>query len=245
MKPMFEIPFPILKGISYGILAPFFQFEVRGLERIRNLRGRLLLAGNHTGLLDSLALIAGFNRYFRFIMTEEVFGWGLIGKIVKHGNIIPLYKKKAKRVMLDAVERLRREEAICIFPEGKLTGDGELNPFNEGVAFLQEKTGALIVPFVIHGGFEAWSITSPRPTFRKIILEFGEPILPGHGQTRDKLTRMLQERVQALKDKLDGKLILSLNGQDLIELDKEALQITGSALSGQPGTLVTSRVLAG
>ncbi|HEY9686579.1 MAG TPA: lysophospholipid acyltransferase family protein [Coleofasciculaceae cyanobacterium] len=201
MNPSFEIPFPILKTISEGVLASLFQFEVRGRHHVEKLDGRLLLAGNHTGLLDSLAVIAAFRRNFRFIMTEEVFTWGLIGKIVRYGNIIPLYKGKAKRAMQEVIERLRRDEAICIFPEGKLTEDGSLAAFNEGVAYLHGKSDAPIVPFVIHGGFEAWPIGRRFPRPRKIILEFGEPVLPGHPLSRRELTRLLQERVEAMKNK--------------------------------------------
>jgi 1-acyl-sn-glycerol-3-phosphate acyltransferase len=205
MNPSFEIPFPILKTFSAGVLASLFQFEVRGEHHVEKLRGRLLLAGNHTGLLDSLAVIAAFRRNFRFIMTEEVFSWGLIGKIVRYGNIIPLYKGRAKRAMLEVIERLRREEVICIFPEGRLTEDGSLAAFNEGVAYLHGKSDAPIVPFVIHGGFEAWPIGRRLPRPRKIILEFGEPILPGHPLSREELTRLLQERVEAMKNKLHNK----------------------------------------
>jgi 1-acyl-sn-glycerol-3-phosphate acyltransferase len=202
MHPSFEIPFPVLKTISESVLASLFQFEVCGRHHVEALRGRVLLAGNHTGLLDSLAVIAAFRRNFRFIMTEEVFTWGLIGKIVRYGNIIPLYKGKARRAMQEVIERLRREEAICIFPEGKLTEDGNLTAFNEGVAYLHDKSDAPIVPFVIHGGFEAWPVGSRFPRLRKVILEFGEPILPGHPLSRQELTRLLQERVEAMKNRL-------------------------------------------
>lgn len=212
-KSVFEIPFGLLKLISWLMLKPFFGFEVRGLQHLQACRNGVILAGNHTGFLDSLTVLVGCARYFRFMMTEEVFSWGLIGKLVPFGNIIPLYKGREKRALVDAVQLLKQGGALCIFPEGKLTKDGCLNPFHEGVAYLQEKSGAAIVPFAIHGGFEAWPQARRLPVFRKVILEFGEPMTSPaplvnaaavtHSANRAKVVKALEYRVLALKAALD------------------------------------------
>ncbi len=207
-KSDFEIPFGLLRLIAWLLLRPFFGFEVRGLHHLRSCRGGVILAGNHTGFLDSLAVLVSCSRYFRFMMTEEVFGWGMIGRLVPYGNIIPLYKGREKRALLDAIRALQGNGIICIFPEGQLTQDGELNPFHEGVAYLQEKSGASIVPFAIHGGFEAWPQVCKLPIFRKVILEFGEPLGMAaasvtHPENRAKVIKTLEHRVMTLKVALD------------------------------------------
>lgn len=198
MSRTFEIPYPLLRLIAWSVLKPFFRFEIRGLEHLEHIQGRVILAGNHTGMLDSLTIAAACRRYFRFLMTEEVFGWGLIGKLVPYANIIPLYKGREKQALLRAIQELRQEGAICIFPEGKLTENGQLNPFNEGVALLHQKGRAPIVPFAIHGGFSAWPVGRRLPSFRKVILEFAPPILPDEITHRAVLTRTLQNQVNAM-----------------------------------------------
>jgi 1-acyl-sn-glycerol-3-phosphate acyltransferase len=199
-KSTVELPFGVLRLIAACILRPLFRFEIRGAEHLACCRDSVILAGNHSGYLDSLAVLVSCPRYFHFLMTEEVFGWGWIGKLVRHANIIPLYKGREKRGMVEALQTLCQGGVICIFPEGKLTQDGELNPFNEGVAFLHQKSGAPIVPFWIEGGFEAWPQTQRWPVFRKVILQFGEPIEMEGCEKRSEIVQTLEQRVLGIRD---------------------------------------------
>lgn len=199
-KSSFELPFGLLRLIAWCILKPWFRFEICGGEHLANCDGPIILAGNHTGYLDGPALLASCPRYFQFLMTEEVFGWGLIGKLVRHGNIIPLYAGREKRGLVEALRVLQQGGVLGIFPEGKLTQDGNLNPFNEGVAFLQEKSGAPIVPFWISGGFEAWPQTRRFPKFHPVVLQFGEPLEAGLCQSRAEVVKVLEERLLAMRD---------------------------------------------
>ncbi|MCE3234196.1 MAG: acyl-[ACP]--phospholipid O-acyltransferase [Vampirovibrio sp.] len=214
-KSRFEIPYALLRGIAWTILKAGFAFEVRGINHLAACRQGLILAGNHTGLLDSLTIYAACQRYFRFMMTEEVFTWGLIGKLVPYGNIISLYQGRERKALMETIQLLRQGSMVCIFPEGKLTQDGHLNRFNEGVAFLQQKSGAPILPFAIHGGFEAWAHTSRLPHFRKVILEFGPPIEAGQYNTRTEIVQALEIRVRQMKTALDEsqgmKPVINLN----------------------------------
>ncbi len=212
--PFCELPFPFLKLLSWCIVKPFFSFEARGLHHLQRINGPVILAGNHTGFLDAPMLLAAANRYFHFIMTEEVLDWGLLGYVVRFGNIIPLYKGKEKRALAEVVRKLKNGATVCIFPEGKLTQDGNLNPFNEGAAFLQEKSGAPIIPFTIYGGFEAWPQVRQWPVFRKIILQFGEPIESNVHQDRKRITEILKSKIQTMKDTLEKT---SLTRQQLLE----------------------------
>lgn len=204
-KSRFEIPFFILRIIAWCIMKPFFRIEIRGQAVLNACDQGVILAGNHTGLLDSLTLLVACQRYFRFLMIDEVFSWEWVGKLVPYGNIIPLYQDRHRRVLVETVQQLRQGMAICIFPEGKLTQDGALNPFNKGVAYLQQKSGMPIVPFAISGGFEAWPQAQKWPRFRKIILQFGEPIQADLCETREKVIQTLEQRVQIMKLTLDGQ----------------------------------------
>ena len=58
-------------------------------------------------------------------------------------------------MMEKAFERVRHAlgegEVIGIFPEGKLTRDGEMNPFRPGIEKIVEQTGAPVVPLALRG----------------------------------------------------------------------------------------------
>ena len=205
MKSTFEIPYDLLhRFCRYGLKA-CFAFEVQGLEHLKQIPGAVILAGNHTGLLDSLIILAAFNQPFRFLMDERVFGWGFIGKLVRYGNILPLNPGKPKDGMRAAIQSLQTGTSICIFPEGKLSVNGQLGKFQEGVAFLQEKSGATILPFVICGGFEAWPYGQRFPRFHPIQLVFGEPILCEMGKNRVEVIVLLRSQISKILSTTETK----------------------------------------
>lgn len=159
-----------------------FGFEVRGTEHLtRQLlqQGGLILAGNHTGLLDVPVVVAAFKYPFTFLVREEVLEWERVGWLVKHGNTLTLWKDQQKKVLAEVVERLSAGERFAIFPEGQLSRDGTVGPFLDGVGYLSAKTNTPILPFVIHGGYDAWPENAPKPRRgAKIVLEFLPPLLP-------------------------------------------------------------------
>lgn len=199
-KSRFRIPFPIIRLLSLLLMKPFFQLEIRGRAHFETLCEPVIFAGNHTGYLDSLIVAAAINRPFTFLMSEEVFSWKRVGKLVPYGNTLPLNMQKPLACFRETLTLLAKKQSICIFPEGKLTLDGQLAAFNPGVAFLQEKSKAPVVPFAIRGGFDAWAIDTPRPVFRKIVIEFGEPILPQAASSREDVTALIKSKVQSLLD---------------------------------------------
>lgn len=217
MENRMELPLWFWRAVSRVTLALFFDFEVRGLEHLHARKGALILAGNHQGLLDTPMITAAVSRPFRFVMAELVFGWGWIGKMVRHAHIIPLAPGREKQVLSDIVARLKREEAVCIFPEGKLTEDGGLGPFREGAAFLHAKSGAPIIPFAIYGGFETWPIDQKAPSrHRRLVLQFGPPLETADQPGRAELTARLQAAVSGMWNQLRSEhapVDLPVNGR--------------------------------
>ena len=56
-----------------------------------------------------------------------------------------------ERAFAEAAEALRAGEIVGIFPEGKLTETGELNPFRPGVQQMIETTPVPVVPMALRG----------------------------------------------------------------------------------------------
>jgi len=57
--------------------------------------------------------------------------------------------EKSLRNHIDILKN--KKGSVCIFPEGKVTKDGNLQDFKGGVAFLAQHTGASVVPVRILG----------------------------------------------------------------------------------------------
>ena len=208
-KSRFELPFPLMRVVARCILRCGFAFEVQGQEHLTlnnpNTSG-LILAGNHTGYLDSLVIMAGVARRFKFLMTHEVFDWGWVGRCVPYVNIIPIAPGREKRALVEAARDLQQSGVICIFPEGRLSRDGALGSFQSGVGLLQQKSGVPIIPFAICGGFAAWPEGQRFPRFGKILLRFGEPIFPDTSADRQAITQTLKARVQDLLSEGNAQL---------------------------------------
>ena len=196
--------------IYWMLLLPFslvfrcvFPFRVRGIENLPR-QGGYILAGNHTGWLDSLIIATACPQPITFIAKKRFFSWRPLGWIMKITRQIPWERGGWSDTMTASVSRLQNGGVVCVFPEGRVTYDGQLGRFRRGVRDLQKSSEALVVPFCIHGGFEAWSCNQKYPTRRPIWIEFGTP--DNHVDPKEMQANILQMKrdLEHLED-LDSK----------------------------------------
>jgi 1-acyl-sn-glycerol-3-phosphate acyltransferase len=70
---------------------------------------------------------------------------------------------------------------VCIFPEGKLTSDGELNEFKNGIERIIQENPVPVIPMALQGLWGSFFSRDPRKGFFKrlwsrITLVAGEPV---------------------------------------------------------------------
>ena len=98
------------------------------------------------------------------------------------------------RAFAEAAEALRAGEIVGIFPEGKLTDTGELNPFRPGVAQMLATTSVPVVPMALSGLWGSFFSRSSggramrrlRGIFSRITLAVA-PVVPPEQVTLDGL----------------------------------------------------------
>jgi 1-acyl-sn-glycerol-3-phosphate acyltransferase len=73
---------------------------------------------------------------------------------------------------------LEKGENILIFPEGKRSPDGSIQPLEGGVALLSLKSRCSILPVYVYGTFSALPSGKTFPRAVKIIMNYGFPIDP-------------------------------------------------------------------
>jgi len=56
---------------------------------------------------------------------------------------------------------------VCIFPEGKLTGDGEIDVFRGGVSRILEETPVPVIPLALQGLWGSFFSRDPGKGFFK------------------------------------------------------------------------------
>jgi 1-acyl-sn-glycerol-3-phosphate acyltransferase len=86
-----------------------------------------------------------------------------------------------------------------IFPEGKLSLDGNMNEFKSGVGLLVKEMDVLVVPAKIHGLYEIMNHCSRWPQKKgEVTLRFGDPISFSPEATYDEITQRLEHEVRFL-----------------------------------------------
>jgi 1-acyl-sn-glycerol-3-phosphate acyltransferase len=126
--------------ILFPVTSLLFKIRWRHLDRMpAPSQGGVLIAVNHVSYADTLLtarMIWSSGRVPRFMIKAGVFGWPVIGYMMKGSGQIPVYRgtADAAQSLRDAVDALRRGEAVVIYPEGTTTKDPDNWP-------MQAKTG--------------------------------------------------------------------------------------------------------
>ena len=153
-----------------------FGMEVRGRSHIPR-RGGFLLASNHLSYLDPPLLGAACSRRLSFMAQAKLFDHALLGAFMRGVHVIPLQRGEGDvAAVREAVRRLRRGEAVAIFPEGWRQFSGRLGAAKGGVGLLAEAARVPIIPVLVHGTFDALPPGSRRVTRAKIRVAFGPQI---------------------------------------------------------------------
>ena len=168
-------------------------------------KGKVILAGNHTGHLDPFILQMATKRQLWFVTGPAAFKVPIVRYLLKFYNVLPLNFGKGLEAIDSAVTELKKGEAVIIFPEGKFTPNGELCKFNRGVGIMAKHADCSIVPFCIQGGFETWNKNRKLPKiFNTIVIQFGQPVKDLTKSEKD-IAHELQLRVNFMKKALERR----------------------------------------
>ena len=127
-------------ALLYPLDGLLFKIRWRHLERVPSPeQGGVIIVVNHISQIDTVLmarLVWQTGRVPRFMIKAGVFGWPIVGYMMKGAGQIPVYRgtADAAQSLRDAVTALERGEAIVIYPEGTTTKDPDGWP-------MQAKTG--------------------------------------------------------------------------------------------------------
>ena len=168
--------FLIIKYTDVLILKVFFRIEVKNTHLIPK-EGAIIITSNHTSHMDGMILQATFPKRITYMMLLKNYDtWGKW--FFKTQHAIPLKEQGINcNALKEGLELLRNNGALAIFPEGKISPDGNLQDGKHGISFLAIKSEATVVPAYIDGAFEVLPAGAFSPRFfRKIKVTYGEPI---------------------------------------------------------------------
>ncbi|MDO9541035.1 MAG: lysophospholipid acyltransferase family protein [Kiritimatiellia bacterium] len=188
------------------------RYRASGKENVPA-QGGIIIASNHASYLDPPLLGCALkHRYVRFLARDSLFQNRLgqwwankVGVVFIDRNRGDLAAFKA------ALTILKAGGALCLFPEGTRTLDGNLQSPKAGIGFLIVKSAVPVVPAYIEGSFAAFSKGAGRIRPAKITVRYGQPISPeefqrlGSDKTAyHKAAALVMEKIAALRPNPDG-----------------------------------------
>ena len=149
------VPEFLMRFLSWVLVNVMYRIKVRGLENIPE-TGPALIVSNHVSFMDALIIGGSVRRPVRFVMDHNIFKIPVMGFIFRTSRAIPIAPaREDPQALQTAFDRIDAEladgEIVCIFPEGKLTRDGEMNEFKKGLERILERRPVPVVPMALRG----------------------------------------------------------------------------------------------
>ncbi|MEQ6331450.1 MFS transporter [Pseudomonas chengduensis] len=180
-----------------------YRVEHKGLDAIPD-EGPAVLVCNHVSFVDALLIGGAVRRPVRFVMYYKIYDLPVLNFIFRTAGTVPIAGRNEDLLIYDAAfkkiaEYLRNGELVCIFPEGKLTADGELDEFRSGVERILEENPVPVIPMALQGLWGSFFSRDPhkglfKRLWSRVCLVAGAPIAPEQAKREE-----LQVQVAALR----------------------------------------------
>jgi len=200
------VPEFLMRFLAWLLIHTFYRVDKEGLDNIPA-EGPCIIVCNHVSFVDAVVIAGAVRRPIRFVMDHRIFKVPVLSFIFRTMRTIPIAPAREDPAMKDrafaeAAKALEAGEIVAIFPEGRLTETGELNPFRPGVQQMIATTPVPVVPMALRGLWGSFFSRSReggvferlRGFFARIAIVVAPPVPP------DRVTlESLQATVLALR----------------------------------------------
>lgn len=185
------VPEFLLRFIAWLLVHTFYRLRLTGIGHIPE-RGGAVLVCNHVSFVDAIVIMSASPRPIRFVMDHRIFKTVFVSWVFRQAKAIPIAPAHQDGAMLEqayeaCAQALRDGELVCIFPEGKLTRTGDINPFRRGVSEIIRRAPAPVIPMALRGLWGSffsryhdagWPHPLRRGLTSRLTLAVGEPCEP-------------------------------------------------------------------
>lgn len=197
------------------ILGPLFKLYYNPKiinKEVIPVDGPILLVGNHKHIMDQCSVIVSTKRVIHYMAKKEYFD-GKFAWFFKAVGCISVDREAHDGVAKnEALEVLKKEGAIGLFPEGTRikTKEKLLLDFKFGTVSMAQKSGATIVPYAISGDYKFRS--------KNLMVRFGKPFKISdkddlkekneylYNQIKDLLLENLKETNRTEKEEMESHM---------------------------------------
>ncbi|MGY0558668.1 MFS transporter [Lysobacter sp. A421] len=161
------VPEFLMRFLSWVLVRTLYRLRVQGIDHIPD-EGAALVVCNHVSYMDALLLAACIPRPVRFVMYYKIFNVPVMRWIFRTAKAIPIAGAKENPELMqrafDEIDAaLADGQVVGIFPEGRLTSDGEIAAFKSGVEKILERRQVPVIPMALRGMWTSmWSRRETR-----------------------------------------------------------------------------------
>ncbi|MEZ8879592.1 MFS transporter [Vibrio lentus] len=203
----YQVPIYAFRFFTWVVTHTMYRVKHKNLHNLPE-KGGALIVCNHVSYMDALLLSAVCPRLIRFVMEEDYAKLPPLRRFLKRAGVIPISatNRSSIRNAFKEVERaLHESHIVCIFPEGKLTSDGEVAEFMRGMELIIRRSPVPVIPMALKGLWGSYFSRFkgsackglPNRFWTKIEIEAGRPILP-----KDTSCETLRQSVAELRGPL-------------------------------------------
>jgi len=182
---MWILPAATIRFTLLMISRLMYRLRLEGLDNVPS-EGGVLIAPNHVSWADGVLVGLSCPRHPRMLVYADYFEKPLLRWFGRLADVILI--KPGKRSVVESIRAARQAlengEVVCVFPEGGITRNGEVQKFHPGFLSILKGTDAPVVPvyleglwgsiFSFEGGRCFWKW--PKKWRYPVTIRFGEPI---------------------------------------------------------------------
>ena len=197
------IPEFLMRFIAWIIVNTLYRIRTTGRENIPD-DGPALLVCNHVSYIDALVIGGSIRRPARFVIWYKIFETPFGSFMFRHAKAIPIASAKEGPAILeqamDSIDQaLADDNIVCIFPEGRITTDGEVQSFRAGVEKIVARRAVPVIPIGLGGLWGSWFSRRangslqrlPGKLLARVNIRIGEPVQPNDA-TAEKLELLVR-----------------------------------------------------
>lgn len=149
------VPEFLQRFIVWLLMHSIYRLEKKGIDAIPE-EGPALLVCNHVSYADSLVIAAACRRPVRFVIDRRFFEMPILSFVLKEIRAIPIsvtggLAEPEESVLVEISAAFRAGELVALFPEGGVSEDGELRPFQPWIGLVLAGNSVPVIPLALSG----------------------------------------------------------------------------------------------
>ncbi len=154
------LPEFLMRFLAWLLISIVYRIRPTGTEHVPN-TGPAVIVCNHVSYMDPVILAGSIRRPLRFVMYYRIFEIPVLRFLFRHAKAIPIASaREDERMMNEAFDQVDAELAagnlVCIFPEGRLTPDGDVQRFRPGIEKIIARRAVPVVPVALCRLWGSW-----------------------------------------------------------------------------------------